>query len=214
MATKRTEPFDERDKDRGAERIDAVGETPVTLEPGESVTMVSPGETEVITVPGRNRGAETAPVRENIAPTTNVAATPVGRDWLSMSTDNTPEGAASGSGNTGPIDLVSPGMRVVDAKGDDLGKVDTIKMGDPGAVTTRGESYNDSDLFEEIGRAVFGGSPLPEQIQENLLRTGYISVDGKGWVFETDYFVAANQIARVEGDTVYLSVLRDALPTT
>jgi len=195
-----------------------------TLEPGESVTLAPPGETEVVEVTSSTQAAPvvettSATVVETTGPVTTgteagVAAGAAGRDWLSMSNDNTAAGLTSDIGNTGPIDLVVNGMRVVDANGDELGKVDAIKMGDPGAVTTQGEEYDDGDLIGDIGRAVFGGAPLPETIRNNLLRVGYVFVDGKGWLFDTDYYVAANQIARVEGDTVQLSVAKEALPTT
>ncbi len=186
-----------------------------TLAPGESVTVVPSGEVEVVDV---TSGAET--VGRGGATTTSVpaAAQPViggdeGRDWLSMSTDNTAAGRTGDISNTGPIDLVVPGMRVIDATGAELGKVDDIKMGDPAAVTTQGEEYDDGNLLDDIGRAVFGGTALPEQIRNNLLRVGYLRVDGRG-LFDTDYFVAADQIARVEGDSVHLTLAKDALPTT
>jgi hypothetical protein len=185
------------------------------LAPGESVTVVPPGEVEVVDV---TSGVET--VGRGGATTTSfpAATAPVlggdeGRDWLSMSTDNTAAGRTGDISNTGPIDLVVAGMRVIDATGAELGKVDDIKMGDPAAVTTQGEEYDDGNLLDDIGRAVFGGTALPEQIRNNLLRVGYLRVDGRS-LFDTDYFVAADQIARVEGDTVHLTLAKDALPTT
>ena len=184
-----------------------------TLAPGESVTVVPPGEVEVVDV---TPGAGT--VGQGDATTTHVSATAgaavggdEGRDWLSMSTDNTAAGRTGDISNTGPIDLVVPGMRVIDASGAELGKVDDIKMGDPAAVTTQGEEYDDGNLLDDIGRAVFGGTELPGQIRSNLIRVGYLRVDGRGW-FDTDHFVAADQIARVEGDVVHLTVAKDALP--
>jgi len=209
--------------------IDAVGDAVHrTLAPGESVAMVPPGETEVVDVSGGTRtsgqtaigGAASAAAGTGTVPAAAGAATVgsssgsglEGGELRSMSTDNTAAGRTGDIGNTGPIDLAVTGMRVVDANGDELGKVDDIKMGDPGAASTRGEQYDDGDLVEDIGRAVFGDSDLPEQIREDLIRVGYIRVDGKGW-FDTDYFVAANEISRVEGDTVHLSVAKEALPT-
>lgn len=203
--------------------IDAVGDAAhETLAPGESVTLVPPGETEVVDVTGGARSPGqveigSAPFATGAGLAAGAGAAPAagaqGRDWLSMSTDNTSAGSTEGIGNTGPIDLAVRGMRVVDANGDEIGKVDDIKMGDPAAATTQGEVYDDGGLLDDIGRAVFGGSALPEQIRDNLLRIGYLRVDGKGW-FDTDYFVAANQVARVEGDTVHLSVAKEELPTT
>lgn len=154
----------------------------------------------------------TAPVPD---PGTDNAGPGTGREWLSMSNDNTAAGLAADVGSGGPISLVVEGMRVYDANGDELGKVDAIKMGDPNAVTAEGEGWEDgANPFDEIGRAIFYGSesPLPESARHNLLRVGYLHVDGKGWLFDRDCFVAADQIARVEGDAVYLTVPKDDLP--
>ena len=205
--------------DAARSSIDEAGEAARrTLAPGESVTLGPPPETEVVQATGGTAGATrvttTATGAEPVAVGTGEPTAAGGRDWLSMSNDNTSSGLTSDIGNTGPIDLVVQGMRVVDANGDELGKVESIKMGDPGAVTTQGEEYDDGDLIGDIGRAVFGGEALPETFRDRLLRVGYAFVDGKGWLFDTDYYVAADQIARVEGDTVHLSVAKDALPTT
>ncbi len=137
-----------------------------------------------------------------------------GGDWLSMSNDNTASGRASDPVNPGPISLVATGMRVVDAAGQEIGKVDEVRMGDPGAVTSREPGFTDGDTaIDEIGRAIFGvGSRLPGPVRETLLRIGYIRIDGKGWLFDKDHYAASDQIARVEGDVVHLSVGEDVLP--
>jgi hypothetical protein len=97
----------------------------------------------------------------------------------------------------GPIDKVVEGMRVVDADGDEVGKVEFVKLGDPQAVTIAGQ-----DL---------GAMPdLPRELAERLLRTGYLRVDRKGF-FAKDAYVSATDIDRVEGDTVYLDVDKDML---
>ena len=139
---------------------------------------------------------------------------PAERDWLSMSTDNTAAGRATDISAGGPISLVRDGMRVVDANGAEVGKVDEVRMGDAGAATAREPGFTEGEtIIDDIGRAVFGGGDrLPEQIRHNLLRVGYIHIDGKGWFFDRDHYAAADQIARVEGDAVHLSVAGDALP--
>jgi hypothetical protein len=144
----------------------------------------------------------------------DASGVPAGRDWLSMSTDNTAAGRAADISTAGPISLVREGMRVVDVNGAEVGKVDDLRMGDAGAATAREPGFTDGDTtLEEIGRAVFGlNNRLPDQIRHNLLRVGYIHIDGKGWLFDHDRYAAADQIARVEGDLVHLSVAGDALP--
>lgn len=142
------------------------------------------------------------------------AAADTGGDWLSMSTDNTAAGRSADPVNAGPISLVTNGMRVVDAEGNEIGKVDEVRMGDPGAVTAREPGFTDGNTtIDEIGRAIFGvGSQLPGPVRETLLRIGYIRIDGKGWLFDKDHYAASDQIARVEGDIVHLTVAENVLP--
>jgi hypothetical protein len=227
MEPKRSDSFGERvvddiERDSGAIRSDVGsrgGDTVhPTLAPGEAVTVVPPGEAEVVNVTGggRSSGQTTVGGGASVVGGSGAGAAVgsgfAGGELRSMSTDNTSAGRTGDIANTGPIDLAVTGMRVVDANGDELGKVDDVKMGDPSAVTTQGEEYDDGDLIDDIGQAVFGGSDLPDQIRHNLIRVGYLRIDGKGW-FDTDYFAAADQIQRVEGDTVHLSVAKEALPT-
>lgn len=141
-------------------------------------------------------------------------AAEAGGDLLSMSTDNTPAGRAADPVNAGPISLVAEGMKVVDANGAEIGKVDEVRMGDPGAVTAREPGFTEGETtIDEIGRAIFGvGSRLPGPVRETLLRIGYVRIDGKGWLFDKDRYAASDQIASVEGDVVHLSVAEDVLP--
>jgi hypothetical protein len=99
----------------------------------------------------------------------------------------------------GPIEEVFEGMRVVDAHGDEVGKVEFVKMGDPEAITIQGQ---EPDLLP----------PLPRPIAERLLRVGYVKVDRKG-IFAGDAYVPATDIDRIEGDTVHLSVPKSMLLT-
>jgi hypothetical protein len=57
-----------------------------------------------------------------------------------------------------------------------------------------------------------GEPDVPEPFRSQLVRTGFIKVDTKGW-FRKDRYVPAELIAAVEGDAVRLSVTRDQLPT-
>jgi len=143
-----------------------------------------------------------------------------------------PVGMSNDNTDRGPISQVREGMTVVDANGDELGKVAFVKMGDPEAVTTAGQGLGagvDDDVVvgapagsasttsgagvvEGLG-GIFGGGAepdLPESIRNQMVRVGFIKVDGKGW-FDTDYYASADQVAGVAGDTVRLGVSRDAL---
>lgn len=106
---------------------------------------------------------------------------------------------------------VRTGMRVVDASGEEVGTVDDLKMGDPGAVTAAGQTSGQGDPISEVAADLTGREPdVPPQQAERMLREGYLKVDGKG-LFSTDFYARAEQVARVEGDTVHLGVGRDEL---
>lgn len=111
------------------------------------------------------------------------------------------------SGATGPVPLaqVRQGMRVVDPRGDEVGIVVTVRMGDQEAVTDRGESTRDVGLLDDRPER-----ELSEQAQHHLARTGYVLVD-RGGVFTGRAYAAGDEVARVEGDTVHLTKEGDAL---
>ena len=51
--------------------------------------------------------------------------------------------------DTSAMARVQEGMHVVDAAGEDLGKVEFLQMGDPEAVTTEGNEHRPDDLVGE-----------------------------------------------------------------
>ena len=125
------------------------------------------------------------------------------RDPLSMSTDNTPEGRMdSDTVEGGPISNVTIGDRVVDSTGKEVGTVKFVKMGDPNAVTDEGQE-DDSPRIWTFGGGSYDMGNLPEQARHQLLRVGFIHID-VSWA--GDRFAGPGQIARVEDNTVYLSV--------
>jgi hypothetical protein len=125
------------------------------------------------------------------------------RDPLSMSTDNTPEGEIfSDTVEGGPISMVMIGDAVVDSTGKEVGTVKFVKMGDPNAATTEGQEDYDPGILGFGGESYDMGD-LPEQARHQLVRVGFIHIDVP-WA--NDRFAGAGQIARVENNTVYLSV--------
>jgi hypothetical protein len=125
------------------------------------------------------------------------------RDPLSMSTDNTAEGQMySDTVEGGPISMVKNGDSVVDSTGKEVGTVKFVKMGDPNAVTDEGQE-DDSPGFLGLGGDSYDLGNLPEQARHQLMRVGFIHIDVSG---ADDRFAAAGQVARVENNTVYLSV--------
>jgi hypothetical protein len=125
------------------------------------------------------------------------------RDPLSMSTDNTAEGRMySDTVEGGPISRVTIGDTVVDSTGKEVGTVKFVKMGDPNAVTTEGQEDDDPG-FLGLGDNSYDMGDLPEQAQRQLMRVGFIHID-VSWA--DDRFAGAGQIARVENNTVHLTV--------
>jgi hypothetical protein len=113
----------------------------------------------------------------------------------------------------GPIEMVRDGMKVVDSEGKNVGKVEFVKMGDPGAATEQGNELQDTGLMGDIAEAVAGDErepDVPGPMRARLLRSGYVKVDG-GFFFGTDRYVTPDQIANVMGDTVHLRAMKDEL---
>jgi len=117
-------------------------------------------------------------------------------------------------GQTEPIALVREGMTVVDANGERIGPVEYVQMGDPEAVTTAGEGPEPSWPIA-LGDALvdkFDEPDVPEPLRSQLLRYGFIKIDGPGPdFFDTDLYVRADAITEVSGDTVKLSVRKERL---
>src|SRR5215204_1187318 len=125
------------------------------------------------------------------------------RDPLSMSTDNTVDGELySDTVEGGPISQVMIGETVVDSTGKEVGKVKFVKMGDPNAVTDEGQDDSDPGFFG-LGGDSYDMGNLPEQVRHQLMRVGFVHID-VSWA--DDRFAGTGQIARVETNTVYLSV--------
>ena len=64
-------------------------------------------------------------------------------------------------GGRGPIESVQVGMAVVDAAGERIGRVARVVMGDPWAVTTRGNEPAESNTLVGLGRAALGADREP-----------------------------------------------------
>ena len=114
-----------------------------------------------------------------------------------------------------PMSRVERGMRVVDAHGDDVGKVDFVRMGDAEAITTEGNDGRPTELLGQIAQAVLPDErepDVPEPLRTNLLRTGYVKIDGPD-LRDTDRYASSEQVRDVSGDTVRLNVARDHLAT-
>ena len=102
------------------------------------------------------------------------------------------------------IDQVREGMHVVAPDGKKIGKVEDLKMGDPEAVTSDGQT--DPETGGLIGTLVNDfaeTSRLPRHTAERLLRIGYVKIDKSG-LFAGHAYLASDELDRVEGDTLWL----------
>jgi len=104
-------------------------------------------------------------------------------------------------------------MRVVDAAGEDLGKVEVPADGGPEAVTTEGNEHRLDDL---VGGVVERALPeesepdVPGPLRTELQRTGYLKIGGHGIGGKARY-VPSERVSAVAGETVRLSVRKDKL---
>ncbi len=108
-----------------------------------------------------------------------------------------------------PMERVHEGMAVVDAAGKRLGTVGLFKMGDPEAVTVAGNDPSSAAVAgtgASLGSALGIASPeprVPEPLRRDLLRVGFIKLDGAD-VPEDARYILADRVDHVSGDTVHL----------
>jgi hypothetical protein len=102
------------------------------------------------------------------------------------------------------IEQVREGMHVVAPDGKKIGKVEDLKMGDPEAVTSDGQTDPETGgLLGSVIDEFADNSNLPRHTAERLLRIGYVKIDRSG-LFTGHAYVASDDLDRVEGDTVWL----------
>lgn len=116
-------------------------------------------------------------------------------------------------GESTPIAAVRRGMSVVDLAGERVGVVELVKAGDPEAATSEGQASG--GLVAEAKRAFRSGEPrVPAELASQLVRVGYVKVDGQG-ILGRDVYVAAVQVKDVVDDVVHLGVSQtELLPAT
>ncbi len=132
-----------------------------------------------------------------------------------MTMDSNSMGEAVGS-VVRSMEMIEEGMTVVDLAGEKVGKVEYVQFGDPQAVTTEGNDLERpaGGFIGEAAMAVFGDEREPdvdEPLRTQLLRYGFIKVDGPG-LFAKDRYVRADLVGNVSDDIVTLKVSKDQLP--
>lgn len=104
---------------------------------------------------------------------------------------------------------VQEGMEVVDRDGQRVGTVKEVRAADPGTVTAEGQEETDAGVFDEFVGAIVDPE-MHEQARARFARLGVIRIDAAG-LFQGDRFAAGDEVARIEGDTVHLTVDRESL---
>jgi len=103
-----------------------------------------------------------------------------------------------------PIESVREGMDVFDASGNRVGRVVSVKMGDPDAVTAQGQQPGrDGGILGAIASGLDGSPDLPAERKERLLRLGYVEIDTPGLGHHG--YESAQAVERVTPDGVFLN---------
>ena len=111
---------------------------------------------------------------------------------------------------------IHEGMKVFDAKHNEIGRVDWVQFGndDPStheaeASTPGGMERRNDGLIDNIIDA-FRVDDLPEVVRERLLMQGFVRIDAAG-LFAADRYILPEQIGSVSGDELMLTVEKDEL---
>jgi len=107
---------------------------------------------------------------------------------------------------------VQEGMPVVDAAGDEIGKVEAVQMGDPDAVTTGGDEHRATDLLGRVAEGLGDEAEpdVPGPLRNRLRRSGYIKISGKG-ILAADRYVSSDRVREVSNGAVRLTVRKAEL---
>ncbi len=121
--------------------------------------------------------------------------------------------------NTTDLARVREGMTVYDARGEAIGTVESVFLGDVSddaieqggnaAVSPDIDLSGDKSLVDNIAE-VFAPDDLPRELAERLLNSGYVRLDVEG-LLAADRYIMPEQISSVTGDSVRLRVSIDDL---
>jgi hypothetical protein len=115
------------------------------------------------------------------------------------------------------LERVQEGMHVVDADGEEVGKVEHVFLGDVGpsgqergqgpATASEPDVMRDS-FFDQLAQGLRDDN-LPETVRNRLLRGGFLRLGGG--LLGRDRYIMPEQIADVSGERVTLKTTRDEL---
>jgi len=109
---------------------------------------------------------------------------------------------------TNDLNRVRKGMTVYDARGEVIGAVETVFVGN--GSTDSIEQNGNISLADSIAD-VFMPDDLPRELGERLLNSGYVRLDTEG-LLAPDRYIMPEQISSVTADSVRLRVSVDDLP--
>jgi hypothetical protein len=102
---------------------------------------------------------------------------------------------------------------VLDARDEEIGRVQLVRMGDLEALTDAGNDRRPTELVGKIAESVMPGEAepdVPEPLQSRLRRSGYLEIDGPG-LADTDRYASSEHVREVSGEAVRLDLRKDQL---
>ncbi|GHA37786.1 hypothetical protein GCM10007989_37080 [Devosia pacifica] len=109
------------------------------------------------------------------------------------------------------------GMKVYDSEDHEIGTVEDYQFSDedpnqPGPETSAAsvDQREPDTLINTLGRAFAPTDQLSSEVQERLMREGFIRLDADG-LFAADRYITPDQIGSVTGDRVVLNVKKSDL---
>lgn len=106
-------------------------------------------------------------------------------------------------------------MDVLDRSGEKVGTVEKIQFGTedftrPGAESATAPAHNETrTLVDDFAEAIAPPETVAEEVRERMERFGFIKID-RG-LLRGDRYVMLNQVARIDGDEVLLTIGEDDL---
>jgi len=117
------------------------------------------------------------------------------------------------------LQQIDAGMPVYDQRGDKIGTVEYVYLGEltevdeqygPGESSSSLVDGSEGSLIEEFARAIVLTEQIPDLWRERLLSHGFIRISSTG-LFTANRYVMPAQIARVSDNRIMLCVSRDSL---
>ena len=112
-------------------------------------------------------------------------------------------------------DELEIGMKVFDSELHEIGRIDDLKY--PENATEPDVDVLTEDVPDDRDRSIlaavadaFGREEVPEPLRSQLLRDGYVHLDGKG-LFAANRYILPEQISRFVAGGIQLNVTKDAL---